>query len=231
MKKEHCQAEVWAKILQLEGEKSREFVLKEAPTELGSSWSRLNKDILALKRAKKIKHLNIYTGQSQKHLDKYFWQVESTFWLKLTIYASKEDKCVYAGEYLGKTLADNWVAMDWAAKKSNQVYSFEAFREMLQNELLPKTQQEGKLLTCLKALSQRSTQFVGDFLAHFTTIKQQLNHEMLDWIACYFIMTGVYLYLQKTLRLRDHLNKTRLELEKNLKSIKGVAPALIGISV
>ena len=192
---------------------------------------RLDKDVLALKRAKETKRPDVYMGQSQKHLDRYFRQVESTFWLKPTIYASKENKCVYISEYLSKTPAEYWVAMDRATKESDQVYSFEAFRDILQNGLLPKAQQEGKLFACLKVLSQRSTQSVRDFLAHFTTIEQQLDHEMLDWIAHYFIMTRVYLYLQETLRLRDRLGKTRLELEENLKSIKGMAPAPIEISV
>ena len=102
---------------------------------------------------------------------------------------------------------------------------------MLQNGLLPKAQQEGKLFACLKALSQRPTQSVGDFLAHFTTIKQQLDYKMLDWMTPYFIITGVHPYLQETLRLRDRLGKTRLELKDNLRSIEGMAPALIRISV
>ena len=121
--------------------------------------------------------------------------------------------------------------MDQTAKKSDQVYSFEAFREMLQNGLLPKAQREGKLFARLKALSQRPSQSVGDFLAHFTTIERQLDHEMLDWVARYFIMTGVHPYLQETLRLRDRLGKTRLELEENLRSIEGVVPPPVGISV
>ena len=50
-------------------------------------------------------------------------------------------------------------------------------------------------------------------------------------MVCYFIMIGVYLYLQETLRLRDCLGKTRLELEGNFRSIKGVALAPVGISV
>ena len=54
---------------------------------------------------------------------------------------------------------------------------------------------------------------------------------MLNWMAHYFIITEVYSYLQETLRLKDHLGKTMLELKKNLKSIKGVALALVGISV
>ena len=129
------------------------------------------------------------------YLDRYFWQVKSTFRSKLTIYASKEDKCIYVSEYLGKTPADDWVTMDRAIKESNKVYSFKAFREMLQNGLLPKAQRESKLFARLKALSQRPTQSVGNFLAHFTIIKQQLNHEMLDWVARYFIMTGIHSYL------------------------------------
>ena len=151
--------------------------------------------------------------------------------MKPTIYASKEDKCVYAGKYLGKTPADDWVAMDRAAKETDKVYSFEAFQKMLQNGLLPKAQREGKLFARLKALSQRPSQSVGDFLAHFTTIERQLDHEMLDWVARYFIMTGVHPYLQETLRLRDCLGKTRLELEENLRSIEGVVPPPVGISV
>ena len=50
-------------------------------------------------------------------------------------------------------------------------------------------------------------------------------------MARYFIITGVYLYFQETLRLRDRLGKTRLEFKENPKSIKGVAPALVEISV
>ena len=78
---------------------------------------------------------------------------------------------MYTGEYLRETSADDWVAIDRAAKESNQGYSFETFREMLQNKLLLKAQQESKLFACLKALSQRPTQFVENFLAYFTIIK------------------------------------------------------------
>ena len=119
-------------------------------------------------------------GQSQKHLDRYFRQVKSTFRSKPTIYVSEKDKCVYAGKYLGKTPADDWVAMDRAAKETDKVYSFEAFQKMLQNGLLPKAQHKSKFFACLKALSQRPTQSVGNFLAHFTTIERQLDHKMLD---------------------------------------------------
>ena len=102
---------------------------------------------------------------------------------------------------------------------------------MLQNKLLLKAQQESKLFVCLKILSQWPTQYVGDFLVHFITIEHQLNYKMLDWIACYFIMTGVYLYFQETLRLRDRLGKIRLKLEENVRSIEGVTLAPVGISV
>ena len=44
-------------------------------------------------------------------------------------------------------------------------------------------------------------------------------------------MTGVHSYLQETLKLKDCLGKMRLKLEKNLKSIKSVAPAAMEISV
>ena len=66
--------------------------------------------------------------------------MESTFWSKLTIYAFKENKCVYADENLGETPTDNWIAINWAIKESKQGYNFEVFKEMLQNRLLPKTQ-------------------------------------------------------------------------------------------
>ena len=92
---------------------------------------RLNKDALILKKTKETKRPDIYMSQSQKYLDKYFRQIESTFWSKPTIYASKKDKCIYAGKYLKKTLADNWVTINQTAKESDQGYSFEAFWEML----------------------------------------------------------------------------------------------------
>ena len=114
---------------------------------------RFDKNALALKKAKEIKHPDVYAGQSQKHLDRYFRQVKLTFWLKSIIYASEEDKCVYAGKYLGKTSVDDWVVIDQAVKESNKVYSFEVFQEMLQNGLLLKAQRESKLFACLKALS------------------------------------------------------------------------------
>ena len=50
-------------------------------------------------------------------------------------------------------------------------------------------------------------------------------------MAQYFIMTGVYPYLEKILKLNDYLDKAKLELEKNLKLIKDMAPALVGINV
>ena len=105
------------------------------------------------------------------------------------------------------------------------------FREILQNRLLPKAQRESKLFACLKVLSQQPTQFVGNFFAHFTTIEHQLDYEMLNWMAWYFIMIGVYFYLQKILRLKNCLGKTKLELEKNFKLIESVTPAPVGISV
>ena len=107
LEKKRYQAEVWARILRMKKEKSRGFALKDAPTELGSSRPQFDKDALALKRAKETKRPNVYTDQSQKHLDRYFRQVELTFWSKPTIYASKKDKCVYAGEYLGETPTDD----------------------------------------------------------------------------------------------------------------------------
>ena len=107
MKKKLYWAKVQARILRLEGEKSHEFALEEAPTELVSLRPRLDKDTQALKKAKETKHLDGYTSQSQKHLDKYFSQVKLTFQLKPTIYASKEDKCMYTSEYFGETPADD----------------------------------------------------------------------------------------------------------------------------
>ena len=107
LEKERRRAEVWTRILQLEGEKSRGFALEEASTESRSSRPRLDKDALALERVKETKRPNVYTGQSQKHLDKYFQQVKSTFRLKPTIYTFKEDKCGYAGECLGEIPADD----------------------------------------------------------------------------------------------------------------------------
>ena len=107
LEKEHCQAEIRAKILQLNGEKSRGFAFEETLTASRSLRPRLDKDALAFKKAKETKCPNVYTGQSQKHLDKYFRQVKSTFWSKPTIYAFEEDKCMYAGEYLGETPADD----------------------------------------------------------------------------------------------------------------------------
>ena len=62
MEKKHCQAEVQAKILRLEGEKSREFVFEEAPIESKFLWPRLNKDAFMLEKAKDIKCPDMYTS-------------------------------------------------------------------------------------------------------------------------------------------------------------------------
>ena len=50
-------------------------------------------------------------------------------------------------------------------------------------------------------------------------------------MACYFIMIRVYLYLQKTLKLKDRFGKMRLELEKNLRSIERMVLAPVRISI
>ena len=107
LKKKYYWAKVQVRILRLEREEFYGFALKKVPTESESSRPRLNKNALVLKKAKKMKYLDIYTDQSQKHLDKYFRQVKSTFQSKPTIYGSKKDKYIYAGEYLRETLAHN----------------------------------------------------------------------------------------------------------------------------
>ena len=69
LEKKNCQAEIRTRILRLKKEKFCGFALKEALTESESLWPRFNKDALALKKAKENKCLNVYIGQSQKHMN------------------------------------------------------------------------------------------------------------------------------------------------------------------
>lgn len=55
---------------------------------------------------------DIYSGESQKALDLFIRQTETTFRTKPTIYSTDEDRCVFAGEYLGGTPAKDWHRLD-----------------------------------------------------------------------------------------------------------------------
>lgn len=101
-----------AEIRMLEAAKKKGF--REGSVEPGAKRQRLDKDKLALERAKDTKRPGLYTGQSQKHLDKFLRQAEATFRTKPTIYATDEDKCSYAGESLDERPGNDWAAMDKA---------------------------------------------------------------------------------------------------------------------
>lgn len=60
-------AEIW----QLEEERDRGFAPAEQVTEPKAKRAKIDKGQLALERAKEVRRPDVYTGQSQKHLDRY----------------------------------------------------------------------------------------------------------------------------------------------------------------
>lgn len=124
-----------AKLHRLQALKANEF--REESIQPGAKRQRLDKDKLALGRAQDTRRSDLYTGQSQKHLDKFLRQAEATFRTMPTVYATDEDKCIYAGKSLGERPGKNWAAMDKAVKADpERSYSWKAFVEMLQQDLL-----------------------------------------------------------------------------------------------
>ena len=96
LQKDCRRAQRRAEIRQLEEERDRGFAPAEQLTEPKAKRARFDKDQLAFERAKEVRRPDVYTGQSQNHLDRFFRQVETTFRTKLTIYSNDEDKCVSA---------------------------------------------------------------------------------------------------------------------------------------
>lgn len=77
-KKYQC-AKVQLRIRKLQEKKFCGFAQIKTPNKLKSLQPRLNKDMLTLKRAKKVKRLDVYISQSQKHLNKFFRQLKTIF--------------------------------------------------------------------------------------------------------------------------------------------------------
>ena len=97
LKKEQKKVQMRTKLRCLKKHKAQEFI-KDVPEQ----ESYMQK--LALKKAKKICDLDVYSGESQCALDKYVNQVDLVFWTKLLIYTNKETKCFYTAVFLGSIL-------------------------------------------------------------------------------------------------------------------------------
>lgn len=204
---------------------------REGSVEPGTRRDRLDKDQLAT-LAKDVKRPEIFTGQSQRHLDKFLRQLHAVFRTEPTIFASEEARCVYAGEFLGDRPADKWVAIDQFIRDDpTESYSWHVFVDMLQQNLLPRALWEFRLNRKLKELKQRDNQSVGEFIAYFNKLADQFQEKLSDSIERFFIMTGVHQYLMDALILRDRLGTTREELEEALRSIEWVEPAPPGITI
>lgn len=62
LEKKYWRAKKQARIWRLQEEKFRGFAQIKTPSESRSLRPRFNKDTLALKKAKNVKHLNMYTS-------------------------------------------------------------------------------------------------------------------------------------------------------------------------
>ncbi|MCJ1424786.1 hypothetical protein MMC29_002674 [Sticta canariensis] len=227
IKKRNAQRQ--AEIRQMEAEEVNGF--HEGSVKTGAKRKRLDKDQLAM-GAKDITRPEIYTGQSQRHLDKFLRQLHAVFRANPAIYTSEEARCVYAGGCLGGTPSDQWVAMDQSVKDDpTKSYNWHVFVDMLQQSLLSNAQREFRLNRELKELKQRNNQSVGEFLAHFNKLANQLSEKLSDSMERFFIMTGVHQHLTDALVLRDRLGTTRSELEEALRNIEGVEPTPPGITI
>lgn len=218
-----------AEIRQLEAEEANGF--HEGSIRTGAKRKRPDKDQLAT-QANDVIRPEIYSGQSQRHLDKFLRQLHTVFRTKPTIYASEEARCVYAGECLGDTPSEKWVAMDQSVKDDpTKSYNWHVFVDMLQQDILSKAQREFTLNQKLRELKQRNDQSVGEFLAYFNKLANQLPEKLPDSMGRFFIMTGVHRHLTDALVLRDRLGTTRSDLEEALRDIEGVEPAPPGITI
>lgn len=220
-----------AKIRRLKDFKSRGFVEESS----GARDAKRQKmmDNLAIEEARESKRPDTYTGDSRKHLDIFLMQVDSTFRAKPTIYASDEDKCLYAGGCLSDRLEREWAILEKAIRADpNRGYSWSAFQEMLTEDISPKAQREEMVYDKLKNLKQRENQSVEDFISYLVSLEDQLEHgaDIPQWVQRFFLYTGVHPYLRDALKLRDRKPETRADLEETLMALEGVLPAPAGIT-
>lgn len=221
-----------AEIKRLKARKANGF-RAEPGSEPAAKNPRVDKNALALERAKGIKRPDKYSGQSQKHLDEFLWQAEATFRTKPTIYSSDADKCIYAGESLAEKPQTKWAAIDDQIRADPaRNYCWKAFVTMLQHDLLSQAQErELNLYFRIAATRQRKNQSVGDFFSHLNFLERQLRHEVSDIWGRYLIVTKVHPHLRKALQLQDDLGKTRQDLQDVLRAIEKVEPMPPGITV
>lgn len=137
--KDKRRAERKAKLLKLREAAKRGFQsLEEEPAAKRKRTDRKNQ--LAIELAKDITKPDFYSGESQQALDLFLQDNDTVFRTKPTIYASDEDKCLFAVPFLKETPRLDWKDEDAKIKADPaRSYSWPAFVALLQKNI-PKAQ-------------------------------------------------------------------------------------------
>lgn len=226
LRKEKKKARRRAELQRVEQKAARGYVDEEDPN------SEFFTQRLTLKRAKKVRDPDVYSGESQRALDDCLNQVALVFRTKPLTYASETDKCLYAANYLGGFPAREWEAEEKRIREDpNRTYAYDEFKAFLKERKLPGHVRTANLILKIGYLQQRPTQTVPELIAYLNALESQMVPEYKDRKRRDHLFTSMHEYIRSSIIQQGRTWETRAELEQVATSLETVLTPPDGVKV
>lgn len=156
-----------------------------------------------------MQELNIYKSVLQRALVTFLAQVNNVSCQKLITYSIKEDKVLYAVNYIFGTVQSEWRKKDKQITAAfNQLYFYKKFCEFLQERILPAHMWQAKIIMKYYKMSQQPNQLVQKVKVALNKIKDQAVSEYSDRKHRNHLFNAIYITLKQDLLKFDKLMLT-----------------------